>query len=755
MNLKKFNRYSPTKIGNQLNIQNQVLATNDFYYSFLDFDLIKKASELAIHSRSNIDPIFDVSEIMGLTVSSLSARVYSALERQNFSYKTKFSVRIPKEKTIDRNINYIPIEQYVMRFMIALKLQDVVSFSENVFGGKEDVFEKRTGFIYDKIGQEFNSWQLDIINSNEVNWVAIADIKDYFNNISIKNLQDKIIQLLSKRSSPIFERFIKEIINNIDIGNRTDAFFQNLVLMDLDGEIENSTNIYGRITDDFRIYGESEQDVISSYNKLKELISNKGFEINTAKQFVKEVFVHKANSEYYGNKNSNELWKITPYLNLNEIHLIENENVLRIFSHTFSFNIKNRFFEDTLPKRITLIDEINGKSGFKINGIDLYDFIFEIENSSSLYCDIKFLEDIGKAIRYSFGNQNHYRRIVKCFFKIIMVLEKNDLEQALVLISEIFYSENTAKFIRYLFLFELFLVDDQNGNNLYFTLVQKNRKIERIVFNVIFYSLKNKDFWLSIENSKYPENLIRYVIDMKLYKVDGLGQNLLLNEKIWLEQLNQEIENNKYWDVEIDSIIDLLLDNWFPLSKQLTLLKAKAFFQKKDYDQAKIYFLNYFNLEDSKEKYETYFYYAYCLNELGETEDSLKFYSLYLRKYHSSSARNNRALIFEKLYQISQAEEDYLEAIKLNPEKDLYFKNLFDLYLKQNRGNDILNLLSQKLIDREIEFLKIKAKALASLNRKEESIIEINFYCKTKNWTHEDIIQREVNEVLEYIPNLQ
>ncbi|MDB4769182.1 hypothetical protein OAG16_03790 [Saprospiraceae bacterium] len=746
MKLQRIKRNTPQKLSKQIAIHNNVLAQKDLYYTLLNFNLIEKAAELALNSRLHLDPVYDIIEIKGISKDNLVAKVYSLLEKQQFEFQNIFSVDIPKEKGTYRKLDYVPIEQYVMKFMIGLILKDKVKFNDNVYGGKEDVFEKLKGTIYHDTGQLFNEWQKECIDSGKFSWVAILDVKNYYDTLDISKIHSSIILNISNDQSPIFNQFIKSVVNEINIGNRIDDFFQNLYLSDIDNLFNSSSTEYGRVTDDFRIFGNSKDDVKKSFDILKSELGKLGLTVNFEKQFTeyKQEKVDQIDLGYFrGTLSSEDYWSSTPFLEVNKIDQVETENVLRLFSNTDNAGVTSRYYFNEHPKSITLKDEIDGKSGYLSNNRDIYDIIQAIEQDHAINYDQKLLQELESIIKYTFGNQNHYKRVVNSYILALTRSNSVAIEKSLKSISK---TLEYSLYKKYLFLHCLFISLENEKNISFEKITSLNHAFKNTVLQVIADGLYSER-----TTPIYFKSITTYIFDHDLLNVTNEDNIDWKDNEFWLKYLTTKKENDWAYYMYIPNMCDYL-ENWLEFDRNLNLLYAKSLSKDSNYREAGRRFFSLAVQDGKVVDVDLTFNVAYCLAEIGKNQQAIKFYSLYINNYHSAAARNNRGLLYKELEQFDTAEDDFKEALRLEEDEELYLSNLLNLYNDQHRYMDIDNMLNQYHLDKmDVKFLKLKATALAKLKQRDEALSAIKAYNAKIQFESEDKKEERVTEIIKIL----
>jgi hypothetical protein len=266
----------------------------------LDENLIRKAILLAKHSRLNVDVYYDPYEFDLLQEENLVNQIKNEINSNSIKYTSNNVFYIPKKNYRNRKSIYIPFKQYVIRYLIGLIIFNKIGsqFSENIFGGKEDVFltQKTDSF------EEFLNWQHKINKDTKYKYLILLDIKSYFESVDHDVLIKKVMPLLDvKENSYIIElvnstlKFavkekntndisINEKSKGLVIGSNIDHFLQNIVLLELDGILNTIENIaYGRLTDDFRIFCSTKKSGEEIIKTIKQELDKYGLSLNKDK----------------------------------------------------------------------------------------------------------------------------------------------------------------------------------------------------------------------------------------------------------------------------------------------------------------------------------------------------------------------------------------------------------------------------------------------------------------------------------------
>ena len=256
--LIKYTSAEISSINTQLQIGNSILSEIDLYNEFLDIKNIRNAVELAINARYNLDLYFDPQEIFNLNTESLIHEIYSELKECSFNIKQKYSFEYLKNLNDNRYVLYLEIKSYSIRFLVSLILYKRINFSKLLFHDHNAIFSIQTKDIFKIISDSFLQWQKEIISKRNYEWIVMVDISNYYQSLDSKILNKKILSHLGNisvnRIPKLVEIYIEQ--SDINIGNWCDNFLQDIMLFNLDQIMESEKWLYGRFTDDIRVFAE-------------------------------------------------------------------------------------------------------------------------------------------------------------------------------------------------------------------------------------------------------------------------------------------------------------------------------------------------------------------------------------------------------------------------------------------------------------------------------------------------------------------
>lgn len=736
-------------ISKQIQITNNLLVEHDMFNEMLNRDNIIRAVELAISSRKYTDQYYDKREFDLLDIEFLILKVSNRIQSGLFEQKRLYTIDIPKNRIEARNLNYYDLASYSIRFLITQLIFDRTVASDCSFGGKEEIFKVHNSEVdlYKIHSESFWSWQKEQIKSSKYEWVYIADIRHYYASIST----DKLVEILESEfniKSPRFLSAFKQCFNEISFGCWCDHFLQNLYLKCLDNKLSNIPNIsYARLTDDIRVFCKNEIDCITVHEIILETLNSLGLSLNDDKQFIIEPITHAGSSSTLPSKVSNEHFvynwiydksqkhKFSHFIKIDEIDRYEIDNILRITngsetSHTWC----RPKYEQELPRKLTLKELVEGKSGFKLGKYDLNVFIEFLEKAQENEIGEQEYEKLAYVIQYSFMNYKFYQRVIKLYLELLCkTISSTTLQTSW---------SNLIKALGYY----------QKGEWFEYNYTTTSAEIYKVyaLIRALFTTFSNKNLtYYDVLNQEVDIDIDLIGITVTLFKVDSKDTDYLLSELIYLINSGAfdeiKLENDEvlfksltFWNDVINSVkskayyrpymIGGLLNNIIkvvPNSIELTELIAPLYYEQKRYEEAMYKYKYLIKMNRTV----SFFRLAYCCAEAGFIDDAILYYTEQLHTNKESGAYNNRALLFLEKKDYLKALQDLGTAISLKPEELYYSNRATVLSEMQDYGAAINDLDKAYSFNKNNQLIKRKAQIFKQANMLGEARIAIDYYC--------------------------
>ena len=403
-----------------------------FFHDLLDLNNIQIAVDFAIHARTHLDPFFDPFELKNNSKEAIAKNVKKILSSKGISlsgYVSNYTIFYSKNLHQTRSFNYTDITSYSIKFLISYLLFKRLKLPDCIFGGKDEIFSFNMGDVFGLTGYHFGNWQKGIINSGNYNWVVISDISDYYNKININTLINKIINIIGSECDEKTIKILNAYIKKISVGDWCDHFLQNIFLLDLDAQLTNEKWAYSRMTDDFRIFCKTESDSQTVFNLLSSSLKDLNLKVNEDKMFViRPPFtpgplvesIDNLDDMVYESINDDDIkYLYSPYLELKKISEYDIENLKKLIGTSSGEPAcyEDIFRQDVLPKKITLTEDIDGKSGFKLENISI-ELLFKKYEENKTFDESDFLNML-KIIKGGFGNYRFYYRMIYTFLDML------------------------------------------------------------------------------------------------------------------------------------------------------------------------------------------------------------------------------------------------------------------------------------------------------------------------------------------------
>ncbi len=333
----------------------------------------------------------------------------------NFSYKEIYQI---KSKQITRRVIQFSLDNAILYFFLVLSLQDKIAFNRvpNTFGGfrmdsiklrkiereEQDIYfdgNVQYGSInkskWNEAYSEFNGICKKFIEKNECNYVYITDIANFYDNINLSILEEKINNVLDKELKEIcdalfyFLKYWDVKINGFKsktMGIPQDKFqegsrlLSNFYLQDFDSYIYEKCKIYNvsylRYADDIRFFGADEKSLESIMYLSSKYLSLLNLNFNSKKTILYKI--DDFNKKFYS------------------INFLEKD--IKLFAQSINDNkdLCNDEISNRAKKR--LLNSIN-KEDFNENYISIIDEIISVPliiDSFNQYYEFEILSKVVK-----------------------------------------------------------------------------------------------------------------------------------------------------------------------------------------------------------------------------------------------------------------------------------------------------------------------------------------------------------------------
>jgi tetratricopeptide (TPR) repeat protein len=729
----------------QVAFVSNILANRKLSDLLSDRNRVLKAIDLAVNARLRLDPFFDPFELNSIDKDRLADQIIVNITTGTVktSVSPLFSVDVPKNKITSRTAKYLAIEDYVVRYLIALLLSEKITFYDNVFGGKSEIFLLDDGSFYEIERTRFQNLQNSVLLSETFDWIVYIDIRQYYDSVNREILLDIVKKKLSLAADDIVIKLAGVYFSTLTIGCWCDNFLQNIYFNDLDAVLNAHSWAYFRMTDDIRVFCKSREEAELAVQIIKTELAKLKLTINRSKHFVIKPMT--SIERFKENREDYEYAELSPILELKKVTDLPVENIFILSEDSQGNEWLSHKYEMAFPKKFTYRDEILSKTGFQINGADVKDIITDIEQKQKLSFDeLKLLDDI---IFNTYSSYQFVAKIIRLFISNAFL--QPDVKEVENLLSSVFqklskdHSEGAKSYLSYIFLKLIFL-----QNPVEHSLLLKYRKD---IWNWLFELIINNTY-----KSSYISVVVRYIIEQNLFQFVHSSHGKLLDpDKFWAQIIDKEADlkkNNKQYKYSYVLNTINFLEGMFASSDVINKKKADYFYFKGQYNIALDFFLA---LQTSAGLSKNLFEIGYCYHDKKEYPNAIHFYSEYLKQYPNSAAYNNRALIYQHLRQYNEALLDFTEAVK-NEESVRYLQNRAKCYMELSQfANALLDL------DRAIEVAEAnndkshtyvyrkRAKVKKELGDIPAAISDIELYCKLFYCSNPDTTANFIKELLE------
>jgi hypothetical protein len=671
-----------TKADAYIQVANKLLANFDISSHLLDKDRIKRAIELAINARIFLDPYFQQSELFTVNKEQLLQDILLEFTSQTGTTVTH-KIKVPKNKQDDRTSIYIDLQSYSIRYLLCLILSEKIPISNNVFGGKKEIFVIDNSEPYENEINKFWKLQNEILLSNSFSWIVYVDIAAYYDSIKNEIIIEQLKRKLSLSSQDIFILLCKKYLQDISIGSFCDNFFQNVYLSDLDSLLQPYSWKYIRLTDDIRVFCNSKEEAEMALQIIRQQLEKMNLKVNPSKCFT--IKPKTTLKEFRTNKDEYQQDEISNILQLSQIteYPVENVFLLSYNSHQHKYFLDYKYNTD-FPKELSYQDEILQKMGYQIEGRDIKDILSDIEHSELL--NGENYKILIKILANAYHTFRVYQRIIRLY--VSSLLKENDLTIASNIFADLVSHlsnnchQNSQLYLSYCFIRIVFIEPHYFKKiNSYRDLINRNiMSCWNLFYQII--KLNSTDNYLCKE--------IRYMFDSEIFKLSHKEkENLIKRDDFWNSLIEKEInsvEFGNYIHSHTDNVV-YFLDGQFTTSTILNLSRATFYYKRKKYKKARELFLL---VKANNPPANIDFKLGYCHYHEEMYQESVFHYSEYLKRYVSDVAFNNRALSHQRLKHYDNSIADFTKAIELGKNKALYYGNRSTCYLEMNLPEDAL-----------------------------------------------------------------
>jgi tetratricopeptide (TPR) repeat protein len=698
----------------RLSTVNFLLSNRNLDDLITDRNRVLKAIDLAINARLNLDPYFDPKELSDVKRDYLADRIMAKIASKEIikAVKPDCSISIPKNFFQTRHAEYFDLEDYSIRFLLALVLSERFSFLDSVYGGKLEIFQIDNGDSYRLKRRHFHKLQNALLLSESFPWLVYVDISNYYSTIKKNNLIEIIKTKLSLSDENYFLKLVEKYFEKISIGSWCDNFIQNIYLSNLDLSMNSSEWNYMRMNDDIRVYCNSLQVAEMAYYKIETELKKLDLEINKAKQFVIEPMINKSTAKwtFYGTRCYNYTnGKTSPIIELRRVAEYPVENVYILTSDSDRQECVQILYNSNFQKNISYRDEILNKIGFDVEGVDIRDVLENFENRESLSSmELSILSEI---FFYTNTSYQFTIRLVRLFVSKSFASLHD--EGVIELIKSVFkrltsdwsYPNYTnygryPTYLDYVFLRVVFFESAEFCSDL--------KHIRNVIIDwferLVFYS------------EGYVQKAVRHIINSGLFRVvDSHYSETLFDENFWLKIIDREfslkgISDNGFVSEYSNQVIQALSDNFVHYKKKLNSIelinsdfnnsykinvwRANLSYLRGDYKNVMDVLLMH-NLKDLNG--ENLILLAISYSKLGDIEKAKSVYTKLISLESNATALNNRGLILIKESRLDEAILDFSGAICLC-ESSRYYENRAYCFMHTGQFAEAL-----KDIDRAIE----------------------------------------------------
>jgi hypothetical protein len=378
-------------------------------------------------------------------INTLSEEIRSRLFNVG-NYKEYFRI---KSQNITRRTIEFDLKDFFLYLYLVFCLQDEIAINrvEHTYGGFrfDNKLKQKEGIDYNSLDilnystinkagwveayGEFNSILLQELNTKKYNNVAGIDIANFYDNINLFLLEDKIKHSITKEKSPIVSllfyflkhwdkkhHFYNQRTMGIpqDVGGEASRLLSNFYLQDYDSYIYEKCKRYGvkyiRYSDDQIFLGKDESSLKIIVFLASKYLAKFHLNINSSKVFYKSIgeFQKERFSINYTPQNTRLSDEACIYKDL-----LNNED------------IELTYFNRGLKRLINLI--------VKANRPYYRNFEFEAEDDKVYYDKVKIIDWICRS-EYSFLSQinekyqleklQKFSKIIEIESEIILILEK-------------------------------------------------------------------------------------------------------------------------------------------------------------------------------------------------------------------------------------------------------------------------------------------------------------------------------------------
>jgi tetratricopeptide (TPR) repeat protein len=665
----------------RLSTVNLLLSNRNLDELITDRNRVLKAIDLAINARLNLDPFFDPKELSDVNRDFLADRILANIVCKEIimTINPVYKIPIPKNFSQSRYAEYFDIEDYSIRFLLALVLSEKFSFLDSVYGGKLEIFQIDNGNTYRFKRRCFQKLQNSILLSESFPWLVYVDISNYYATIKKKNLIEIIKTKLSLSDENYFLKLLEKYFEKISIGSWCDNFIQNIYLSDLDLAMHSVDWNYMRMNDDIRVYCNSYHSSLRAFQTIENELKKLDLEINQAKQFVIEPMINRSTAKwrfYETRCYDYTRGEMSPIIELCKVTEYDIENIYMLTRDSDANECVQLKYNFRFQKRINFRDEVLNKLGFEIEGIDIREILENFESRERLSCtELKLLGDL---IFYTSTSYQFTFRLVRLF--VSRSVENIYGEGVVDVVQFVFkhlssfsahpnfanYS-SVPTFLDYVFLRVVFLERSDYNNDLKHIRDVIIDWFERLIF-------RGKGGYI-----QYIQSVIRYIIDSRLFRfVDSHYSEKLADENFWVEIMHREFKRSGSLSRPRQKLNSVeLIKYYFTNSYKINVSRANFSYVGGDFEQV-VQSLRNCYIEDLSS--EDLILLASSYFKLSDFKSAEEIYSNVLYLESHPTAYNNRGLIYLKANRIVEAIQDFSSAIKVR-ESSRYFENRATCYI--------------------------------------------------------------------------
>lgn len=269
-------------ISNNMNIDNSIL--EDILHEDMMFDNSKYVPLEEMLTIKNIIRQLDYEKYNKNTVDSIYFNIVKKLESKELGYPSMH--RIPKPNGKLREIFAYQGTDKILHKMILQNL--IVNYSDEI---SPNVFSYQKG----KSSMDAIKY---IARRRKNKFVRLIDIKDFFNSVEPRIIQQKMDRIISRNDDPLLRQYINEVIldtgywdgrdfveegPSMKPGSPISSFTSNIIISDLDRKFIGNDAVYLRYADDIILMTDTLEQLERATNTVREGIKEVGLLVNEDK----------------------------------------------------------------------------------------------------------------------------------------------------------------------------------------------------------------------------------------------------------------------------------------------------------------------------------------------------------------------------------------------------------------------------------------------------------------------------------------